>query len=102
MGQIYVSYSKSDHQAAKAIVAAIRQAGLDAFDESYLPPAKAIDYAQCVVVLWSKAAANSEWVQLEIQRALKAWASDRLVLATLDETPLPVGLRDLSPIHVRE
>ena len=110
MAQIYISYSKSDHQAAKAIVGAIRQAGLNAFDESYLPLgvalkdniARAIDTAQCVVILWSKAASDSEWVRVEIQRALQAWASDRLVLATLDETPLPVGLRDLSPIQIRD
>jgi hypothetical protein len=108
MAQIFISYSKSDHQAAKAIVGAIRQAGLNAFDESDLPQgvalgdniAGAIDTAQCVVILWSKAASGSKWVQLEIQRALKAWASDRLVLATLDEAPLPIGLRDLAPIHI--
>jgi hypothetical protein len=110
MAQIYISYSKSDHQAAKAIVGAIRQAGLNAVDESNLPLgvaledniARAIDTAQCVVILWSKAAADSQWLQLEIQRALQAWASDRLVLATLDETPLPVGLRDLSPIQITD
>jgi hypothetical protein len=110
MAQIYISYSKSDRHAAKAIVGAIRQAGLNAFDESDLQLdvdlehhiARAVDTAQCVIILWSKAAAESEWLQFEIQRALQAWASGRLVLATLDETPLPVGLRDLSPIQITE
>jgi hypothetical protein len=80
MAQIYVSYSKSDHQAATAIIAAIRQAGLDPFDDSHLQPGgsfndiivEAVDNAQCVVVLWSRAAANSEWVQLENTAGLKS------------------------------
>jgi hypothetical protein len=99
MAQIYVSYSDSDHQTAEAIVGAIRQAGFDVVGNE--DPVTE-DSADCVVILWSKAAAaNSlDRVQLETRRALQAWASDRLVLATLDETPLPVGLRDLSAIHI--
>jgi hypothetical protein len=61
-----------------------------------------IDAAQCVVVLWSEAAAQSPFVQLEIRQAIRAWSSDRLVLATLDDTPLRVGLRDLSAISIRD
>ena len=49
-----------------------------------------------------KAAAESPFVEDEIQRAVQAWSSDRLVLAALDDTPLPVGLRDLSAVRIRD
>jgi hypothetical protein len=54
-----------------------------------------------VVVFWSKAAANSERVQKEIGEAIKEWSEDRLLLATLDDTPLPMALRDLAPVEIR-
>src|SRR5262249_37709612 len=31
----------------------------------------------------------------ELQQLIHAWSTDRLVLASLDDAPLPVGLRDL-------
>jgi hypothetical protein len=54
-----------------------------------------------VVILWSQAAARSAWVEREVRQAIQAWSSDRLVLATLDDTPLPAGLRDLDAISIR-
>jgi hypothetical protein len=109
MAQIYISYSHSDDEAAQHIIESVRQAGYSTFDDrgmrtgSEWEDAKtaAIDAAQCVVIIWSKGAADSAFLQYEIQRAIKAWSLDRLVLAALDDTPLPVGLRDLSPIHIR-
>jgi hypothetical protein len=61
---------------------------------------RALDTAQCVVILWSEAAMRSGFLQQEIHQAIRAWSSDRLMLAALDDTPLPVGLRDLSPISI--
>jgi hypothetical protein len=61
-----------------------------------------LEAAKCMVFVWSNATAQSEWLQQEINNAIKAWSSDRLVVATLDDAPLPVGLRDLSPISIRD
>jgi TIR domain len=110
MAQVYVSYGGKDRGAAQPVIEAMTQAGLDVwhFDEfsaggSLLEQMRReLDEAQCVVVLWSKAAAQSAYMQQEIHHAIQAWSSDRLVLAALDDTPLPVGLRDLSPISIRE
>lgn len=109
MPRIFISYSRKDHDAALPIMNAISSAGLNIWPPTELPPgenfseaiADAIESAQCIVLLWSKAAAESEFVQQEMHRAIKAWSSDRLVLAALDDAPLPVGLRDLSPIPIR-
>jgi TIR domain len=109
MAQVYVSYGGKDRRTALPVIEAMRQAGLDvcphdiAAGGSFLEQTRReLDKAQCVVVLWSKAAAQSVFLQQEIHHAIQAWSSDRLVLAALDDTPLPVGLRDLSPISIRE
>lgn len=54
-----------------------------------------------LIVLWSKAFPEWSFVQREIRQAVEAWAAERLVLATLDDTPLPVGLRDIPAISLR-
>jgi hypothetical protein len=110
MTEVFVNYSRTDRRVALPIVVAIGQAGLQvrrpAMSYDGDPVAEQIKRelgeAQCLVVLWSEAAAQSLWVQQEVHCAIRAWSSDRLVLATLDDTPLPVGLRDLSPISIRD
>ena len=63
--------------------------------------AQKIDRADCVVIFWSRAAARSEWVQREVHLAIEAWSAGKLVLVSLDDAPLPVGLRDLEAIAIR-
>ena len=58
--------------------------------------------APCVVWLWSRSAARSASTKEEIHDAIHAWSEGRLVLATIDNTALPVGLRDLQGIPVRK
>ena len=110
MAKVFVSYAQKDRDVALPMIEAMRRANL-----SVWPPGKvtsdkdwgrqirrALKSAKCMVYVWSKAAAQSKWVQQEIKTAIQAWASDRLVLATLDDTPLPVGLSDLSSISIRD
>jgi hypothetical protein len=106
MSQVFVSHSKADQAVAEKVVGALVEAGLTPSHPASFTPG--IDIAQelehamrgtdCVVVLWSKAAAASAWAQEEIRLAIEAWSNDRLVLVSLDDTPLPVGLRDLEAI----
>ena len=73
MGAIFISYESSDQPRAKAVAAALEQEGWSVWWDRKIPPGKsfdeviehAIDQAQCVVVLWSKASAASRWVRLE-------------------------------------
>src|SRR5262249_12002664 len=109
MTQVFVSYAREDHRAALPIIEAISEAGLTVWHSDAILPGdtvmrevrRALDTAQCVVVLWSEAAAQSRLLQQELHRVIQAWSSDRLVLAALDDGPLPLGLRDLLPISVR-
>jgi len=108
MTEVFVSYASKDRAAALPIIETISQAGLKIWTgEATLSESVAkqlqgeIETARCLVVLWSKAATESEFLQREIHHAIRAWSSDRLVLATLDNAPLPVGLRDLSAIPIR-
>jgi hypothetical protein len=93
--KVFFNYAQTDRALIEPTVAAFRDADLQA------EPVESRDEASCVVVFWSRAAANSEWVQDEIRKAVKDWSSGRLLLATLDDTPLPIALRDLEPIDVR-
>src|SRR5262245_54343923 len=108
MTQVFISYVHKDRDAALPIIEAFSQAGLNVWepvfggDDFNEKVQHALDTAKCVVFLWSKAAAQSEYFrEREFRYALHGWSSDRLVLVKLDDTPLPVGLRDLSAISIR-
>ena len=108
MAEVFVSYSLEDQGVAQSIMAAIERAGFAVFREH---PAHSSDPEQvreqfqsapCVVWLWSRSAARSASTKEEIHDAIHAWSEGRLVLATIDNAALPVGLRDLQGIPVRK
>ncbi|MGA9600683.1 MAG: toll/interleukin-1 receptor domain-containing protein [Methylocystis sp.] len=109
MAEVFVSYANNDRDAARRIVDAIRQTGLDVWGPDQVQSGVdfseqielALEGSRCVVVLWSREAAKSEWLQREIRHAIKGWSSDRLVLGVLDDAPLPVGLRDIQATSMR-
>jgi hypothetical protein len=111
MSDVFVSFSRGDRETGLRIVKALGRAGLAVWnDEASQSDSRqerelAIESAQCVVAIWSKAAkeeyANQDEFSEPIRSAIQAWSSGRLVLATLDDTKLPIGLRDLSPIAVK-
>jgi hypothetical protein len=105
MTQVFVSYAGRDAKVALPVIEAIGQAGfsvssritagLDLGMAGFIERLqRELETAQCVVVLWSAAAGQSDMVREEIRHAIQAWSSDRLVLAMLDDAPLPVGLSD--------
>ena len=59
-----------------------------------------LETASCLVMLWSRAASQSNEVQQEVQRAIQAWSHARLVLVTLDDAERPVGLEDLQSLAI--
>jgi len=106
MSQVFVSHSNADQAVAERVVEALSEAGLTSSHPASFTPGtdfvqeleRAMRGTDCVVVLWSKAAAASARAQQEIRLAIEAWSNDRLVLVSLDDTTLPVGLRDLKAI----
>ena len=101
MAQVLVNYAKKDLATALPIVNALKRAGLSVRSNPLGQSVEDPGTDACVLMLWSKEAAESV-AQQEIHRAMQAWSSDRLVLAALDATPLPVGLRDLSAVPIRD
>jgi hypothetical protein len=106
MADVFVSYPTANYEAVAPIIEAISQAGLSVRHREDLispvasrpePPSP----ADCELVIWSKEAAKSKFLAEEVRHALKAWSSNRLVLAALDNSPLPVGLRDLQYTLIR-
>ena len=106
MAQVLVSYSRADEERARHIVEALGRSGFRVSQPRDFPlgvsmadaVAQQIERADCVVVVWSRAAARSEWVQREVHLAIEAWSAGKLLLVSLDDAPLPVGLRDLEAI----
>ncbi len=106
MAEAFLNYASRDRAAASAISDRLQLEGIRTPEPNLVPGIdfasaveRAIETADCVIVLWSIAASQSEFAALELKHAIKAWTEDRLVLVTLDDTPLPVGLRDQKAIE---
>ena len=108
MAQVFVSYSRADAARAQPILEALAGAGFSIAEAGISPGVSLADTiadeiarADCIVIVWSEAAAQSQWVQREVHLAIEAWSAGKLVLVSLDDAPLPVGLRDLEAIPFR-
>jgi hypothetical protein len=109
MADIYLSHASQDRRIAAELSAALAAAGYSTFrDAAELSPVddwqerllQQVKTARLVLVLWSRHAANSRWLQLELRLALEAWEADRLLLIRLDASELPVGLRDINHLDL--
>jgi DNA-binding CsgD family transcriptional regulator len=107
MVDVFVSYSREDHNRVTPIVAAMGERGWQVWWDERLTPGprfdeeieKALDAAKVVVVIWSKASVASDWVKTEASAALER---EVLLPATLEEVRLPLAFRrqqciDLAP-----
>jgi TIR domain len=93
---IFVSYSSSNRDFVRDLAVALNKQGWSVWwDRSILPGAiftseieQALDAAACVIVVWSKTSAQSNWVRAE---AAKAFEKRKLIPIRIDdiEPPLP-------------
>ncbi|MEJ7777908.1 MAG: TIR domain-containing protein [Sphingomicrobium sp.] len=96
MAEVFISYSRQDEGVARRVAKALAAAGHDVWWDAELPAHRAysdvietnLKDAKAVVVLWSAAAAQSQWVRAEADFAR---AAGKLVQARLDGTlpPMP-------------
>jgi adenylate cyclase len=96
LSDVFISYARADAATAARLAKSLQAAGLSVWWDADLPAHKAYSQviesnltdAGAVVVLWSKAAAGSEWVRAEADFARNA---GKLVQARADDTipPLP-------------
>ena len=98
MADIFLSYSKHDRPRAELVAKTLEEFGWDVFWDRQIIPGddfeefiqRELKAAWCVVVLWSPAAVQSNWVRNEA-----AYGEDRgiLVPARIAKVDLPLALR---------
>ena len=106
MADVFLSYARGDRAIAERLAHAIRDSGLTVWWDRHIKGGaefsrdieEQLDVAARVVVLWSKEAVVSRWVRDE---ASVAADSKRLVSATIDGTPPPLGFRQFQTIDLK-
>jgi adenylate cyclase len=97
---VFISYAREDEASARRVTKALQQAGFDVWSDTDLPAHRAyseviernLQDAPAVVVLWSAAAAKSQWVRAEADFARNA---GKLIQAQLDGTMPPMPFNQI-------
>lgn len=107
MADIFISYSRTDSAFVDRLAEAVRKEGYSVWIDRGLSAgatfaketAAALDAAHAVIVVWSKASAESTWVADEA-----TVAKDKTILAPImiDETGPPLGFRQFQTIDFRK
>lgn len=105
MSDIFISYAREDRERAQAIAAVFQEQGWSVWWDRSIPPGRTFDQvieealgaARCVVVLWSRASATSDWVKTEAAEGL---ARKILVPVRTEETNLPLEFRRLQTVDL--
>ena len=105
MSDIFISYSSSDRSKARALAQCLEQEGWSVWWDRIIPPGQsfsavleeALASARCVVVLWSPASVDSDWVQTE---AAEGRRRAILVPAMIAETELPLEFKRIQAANL--
>lgn len=105
MADVFLSYARGDRSVAERLANAIGDTGLTVWWDRHIKGGaefshdieRQLEAASRVLVLWSKEAVDSRWVRDE---ASVAADSKRLVSATVDGTPPPLGFRQFQTIDL--
>lgn len=100
MADIFVSYAREDHARGAQIAQGLEAEGYDVFWDNEIPPGQTwADYiegklsdSKALVVLWSAASAQSQWVREEARMGRDR---GKLVPVLLDGTPAPFGFGEV-------
>jgi tetratricopeptide (TPR) repeat protein len=106
LADIFLSYARPDATAAERIARELGKAGWSVWYDRELPAHRAyadvianeLESAPAVLVLWSEAAAASEWVRSEANRAREL---HKLVQSRLDRTRLPMPFDQIQCADLR-
>jgi hypothetical protein len=105
MSDIFISYAREDRDKAKALAKLFQQQGWSVWWDRNIPPGRSFDEvieealgaAKCVVVLWSKNSASSDWVKGEAAEALQRKI---LVPVRIDSANVPLEFRRLQTVDL--
>ena len=98
MNDIFISYAHPDRSTAQIVTRALEEHGWSVWWDPKIPPGKvsaegveeALDKAKCVVVLWSKNSAASDWVKTEATEGRKR---NILVPVVIEDVNIPLEFR---------
>jgi tetratricopeptide (TPR) repeat protein len=98
MADIFLSYSREDIDRVRPLVAALEKEGFSVWWDGAISPGqkfeetidREIQLAACVLVVWSEASIDSQWVKNE---ALEGMDRDVLVPILIDTVRLPVAFK---------
>lgn len=98
MSHIFISYSSKDRATTKKIANVLEKQGWKVWWDKNLKPgkafdtaiSKALDAANCIVVLWSPNSVESNWV---LEEAYEGLNREILAPALIKDTRLPFGYR---------
>lgn len=105
MADVFLSYDHADRRKAQELAKTLTASGWTVFWDRAIHAgprfrdviARELESAKCVVVLWSPASVQSDWV---IDEAEEAKTSGRLVPAFLEAAKLPHGFRGLQTANL--
>ena len=105
MSDIFISYAREDRDRAEAIAQALEKLGFTVWYDRKIPPGRtfdeviqeALDEAKCVIVLWSKASVESNFVKEEAE---KGRDQGILVPVLVDDVQLPLGFGRLQTANL--
>ena len=100
MADVFISYARTDQAIARRVAKGLQAAGFAVWWDADLPAHRAyseviernLDEAKAVVVLWSTAAAQSQWVRAEADFARNA---GKLVQAAVDGSMPPMPFNQI-------
>lgn len=103
MASVFLSYVRADVARARSIAQALEKAGHSVWWDRHIKGGaqyskeieEALGRAEAIVVLWSKQAVESPWVRDE---AAAGRDKGRLVPASIDGTPAPLGFRQYQTV----
>jgi hypothetical protein len=107
MSDIFISYAREDRDKAKALAELFQQQDWSVWWDRSIPPGRSFDEvieealcaAKCVVVLWSKNSASSDWVKSEAAEGLQRKI---LVPVRIGSANVPLEFRRLQAVDLSD
>ncbi|MEM7767400.1 MAG: tetratricopeptide repeat protein [Pseudomonadota bacterium] len=107
MAEIFISYSQKDKAKVRLIAESLEREGLDVFWDPEIPPgetwdnviARELKAARCVIVAWSEASAESDWVKEEADFGKRMKA---LVPVQIDPSGPPLGFSRIQTANLSD
>ena len=105
MSDIFISYASADRPRAQLLAQTLEGHGWSIFWDRAIPTGKTwrdtigkeLNDSRCVIVLWSKASIESDWVQDEADDAKKRRV---LVPILIEDVRPPMGFRSIQTAHL--